>query len=122
MEKDKFEKFVEQALARIPGKFQRLLENLVVIVEEKPSREIFGRRGTPPLSAILGIYHGVPFRHRGPYYGNLPPDVIVIYQKPIEALCSSEDEIKAKVEEVVFHEVGHYFGLSDKELKEIENL
>jgi predicted Zn-dependent protease with MMP-like domain len=62
----------------------------------------------------------VPFKHRGPYNGNQPPDVIVIYQKPIESICSSEAEVKDKVREVVLHEVGHYFGLSDRELREIE--
>jgi len=70
---------------------------------------------------LLGLYHGVPLKHRGPYYGNIPPDVISIYQKPIESICSSEEEIKKKVREVVRHEIGHYFGKSDKELKEIEN-
>ena len=71
---------------------------------------------------ILGHYHGVPFKHRGPFYGNIPPDVIVIYQKPIESICSTEEEIKKKVREVVFHEIGHYFGLSEKELREIERI
>ena len=122
MEKEKFEGFVEDAIARIPKKFKKLLENLVVIVEDRPRREIFGKTGAPPLSAILGTYHGVPFKYRGPFYGNLPPDVIVIYQKPIEALCSKEEEIRERVREVVIHEIGHYFGLSEKQLREIESL
>lgn len=122
MEREKFEKLTEEALAQIPKKFKKLISNLAVIVEEKPSREIYERTGSSPLSSILGYYHGVPFKHRGPFYGNIPPDVIVIYQKPIENICSTEEEIKKKVREVVFHEIGHYFGLSDKELKEIERI
>jgi predicted Zn-dependent protease with MMP-like domain len=122
MEKEKFEILAEEALAQIPKKFKKLISNLVLIVEERPSREIFEKTGTPPLSSILGHYHGVPFKHRGPFYGNIPPDVVVIYQKPIENICSTEEEIKKKVREVVFHEIGHYFGLSDKELKEIESI
>lgn len=122
MEKEKFEKLTEEALAQIPKKFKKLISNLVVLVEEKASREIFERTGSSPLSSILGHYHGVPFKHRGPFYGNIPPDVIVIYQKPIESICSTEEEIKKKVREVVFHEIGHYFGLSDKELREIERI
>lgn len=122
MEREKFEKLAEEALAQIPKKFKKLISNLALIVEEKPSREIYERTGSSPLSSILGHYHGVPFKHRGPFYGNIPPDVIVIYQKPIENICSTEEEIKKKVKEVVFHEIGHYFGLSDKELKEIERI
>ncbi len=122
MEREKFEKLAEEALAKIPRKFKKLISNLAVLVEEKASREIFEKTGSSPLSSILGHYHGVPFKHRGPFYGNIPPDIIVIYQKPIESICSTEEEIKKKVREVVFHEIGHYFGLSDKELREIERI
>lgn len=120
MEREKFEKFVEEALSMIPKKFKKLLQNLAVIVEEKPSRGIHKSTGSSVFSTILGLYHGVPFKHRGPFYGNLPPDVIVIYQEPIESICHSEEEIGRKIREVVFHEIGHYFGLSEKELNEIE--
>lgn len=122
MEREKFEKLAEEALAQIPKKFKKLISNLAVLVEEKASREIFEKTGATPLSSILGHYHGVPFKHRGPFYGNIPPDVIVIYQKPIESICSTEEDIKKKIREVVFHEIGHYFGLSDKELREIERI
>ena len=120
MSREKFEKHVEEALAGIPQKFKKHLLNLAVIIEDKPSKEIYHQTGTSPLSTILGHYHGVPFKHRGPYYGNIPPDVIVIYQKPIESLSSNEEEIRKKVREVVLHEIGHYFGLSEKELRKIE--
>ncbi len=122
MEREKFEKLAEEALTQIPKKFKKLISNLAVLVEEKASREIFEKTGSTPLSSILGHYHGVPFKHRGPFYGNIPPDVIVIYQKPIESICSTEEEIKKKVREVVFHEIGHYFGLSEKELREIDRI
>jgi len=121
MERDKFEKLVEEALADLPEKFKERLNNITVIVEEKPSREVYERLGGSPFSLILGLYHGVPFKHRGPFYGNVPPDVITIYQNPIEKICSTEEEIKKKVKEVVVHEIAHYFGFDDKELKKIEN-
>jgi len=122
MERERFEELVEEALAELPEQFRERIQNLAVVVEDKPSREVYERTGGSPFSLILGLYHGVPFKHRGPFYGNLPPDVITIYQKPIEQICSTEKEIKKKVREVVFHEIGHYFGFNDKELKEIENL
>ncbi len=110
MDRARFGRLVEEAVAGIPGRFKKLIENVAVMVEEDP----------PPGRPLLGLYHGVPFKHRGPYYGNLPPDVIVIYQRPIERICRTEDEIKDKVREVVLHEIGHYFGLEEDELREIE--
>lgn len=121
MEREKFEKLVEEALADLPQKFKERLQNITVIVEEKPSREVDARLGGSPFNLILGHYHGVPFKHRGPFYGNVPPDVITIYQKSIEKICFTEEEIKKKVKDVVVHEIAHYFGFDDKELKKIEN-
>lgn len=120
MERKRFEKFVEEALGSIPKKFKKRLQNLAVIIEDRPSSEVYRSTGKSAFSSILGLYHGVPFKHRGPFYGNLPPDVIVIYQKTIEDICYSDEEIRKKVKEVVLHEVGHYFGLSEKELNQIE--
>ncbi len=120
MKKEKFEKLVEEALLDLPQEFKRLIENLVVIVEKEAPPEVYKRTGSHPFSRILGTYHGVPFKHRGPYYGNIPPDVITIYQKPIEDIFSTEEAIKEEVRKVVIHEVGHYFGFSDDELRKIE--
>jgi predicted Zn-dependent protease with MMP-like domain len=111
MNKKEFEKLVEEAFAQLPKEFKKYIENLVIIIEESPPREVYRQTGSSPYSTILGLYHGVPLKHRGPYYGNLPPDVIFIYQKPIQEMCHSEEAIKQKIKEVVLHEVGHYFGL-----------
>jgi len=121
MDKRKFEQLVEEALSEIHKEFKKYLKNITIIVEDNPPLDVFDRLGVNRRGLILGLYHGVPLKHRGPYYGNIPPDVISIYQKPIEKICSTEEEIKHKVREVVRHEIGHYFGKSDKELKEIEN-
>lgn len=120
MEKKKFEALVEDALEELPEAFKEKLDNLTVIVEDRPSKEVYEKTGSHPYGLIFGLYHGVPYKHRGPFYGNLPPDVIVIYQEPIELVCDSEEEIQNKVVEVVKHEIGHYFGMKDPELKDIE--
>ena len=120
MKKEKFEKLVEEALADLPKEFKKLIENLAVIVEEEAPPQVYRQTGAHPFSRILGTYHGVPYTHRGPYYGNIPPDVIVIYQKPIEEICTTEEQIKEQVLKTVRHEIGHYFGFSDHELRKIE--
>jgi hypothetical protein len=68
----------------------------------------------------LGLYTGVPRTARGVWYGNVLPDRITIYQGPIEASCRQREEIVQTVRDTVMHEIGHYFGLSDQRLREIE--
>jgi predicted Zn-dependent protease with MMP-like domain len=120
MKREKFENLVEEVLKSLPKKFKKYLDNIAFIVEDRPGREIYSQTRTSPFSSILGIYHGVPLKHRGPFYGNVPPDVIVIYKEPIERFCHDEEAIREKIKEVVLHEIGHYFGLKDEELKDIE--
>ena len=70
---------------------------------------------------LLGLFQGVPLDRRGFYYGNVLPDKITLFQVPIESLCQTKGEVEEKVKEVVIHEVGHYFGLDDEKLREIES-
>jgi predicted Zn-dependent protease with MMP-like domain len=119
MDKAKFESLVAEALASLPREFRKRMENLVIMVEDSPPRRRSSRASAGNL--LLGLYHGVPLKDRGSYYGNLPPDVIIIYQEPIERLSASDDEIKERVREVVLHEVGHHIGLSEKDLQDIED-
>ncbi len=120
MEREEFDNLVEEALEQIPAKFTKLFENINVQVKDRAPQDVHKQTGISRHNLILGTYHGVPYKHRGPYYGNTPPDVITIYQKSIEDICNSEEEVKNKIREVVLHEVGHYFGLKEKDLEDIE--
>ncbi|MDD8030718.1 MAG: metallopeptidase family protein [Acidobacteriota bacterium] len=108
--REKFQQLVEEAFKNIPKKYLRKIDNVAILVEDYP----------PPGQSLLGLYHGVPLKHRGSYYGNIPPDVIVLYKVPIESLCQTKEQVREKIEEVLWHEVGHYFGLDEKTLREIE--
>jgi predicted Zn-dependent protease with MMP-like domain len=111
LDRERFEALVAEALDEIPARFRRLIENVNVMVEED----------CPPGTNLLGLYHGVPYLHRSPgSYGNYPPDVIVIYKRPIESVSRTDEDIKDQVRITVLHEVGHYFGLNEAELREIE--
>jgi len=94
---------------------------VVVMVEDWPPAEEDGVGGVDSGKGdLLGLYHGHPLKERGTWYGNVLPDRIVIYQGPIEEGCGSEGEVRRRVEEVLLHEVGHYFGLEEEELRAIE--
>jgi len=118
--REEFEQLVEEAVASLPQEFRDRLQNIAIIVERKPPRAILRKMGLTHTYQLLGLYHGVPYPHRGPFYGNQPPDVISIYQEPIENICRTREEIKKKVRDVVIHEIAHYFNFKDDYLKQIE--
>lgn len=117
---DEFEKLVSKVLNELPRRFRDRLENIVVVVEEAPSQEIIRQLGLKSPFGLLGLYQGVPLKHRGVHYGNILPDQIVIYQRPIEALVRTRGELLIRIRRTVMHEIGHYFGLAESELREIE--
>lgn len=109
-----------KAIDSLPPEFQSKLENVDVVVEDWPTPgQLRGVKHSHPTQ-LLGLYQGVPQTRRGRGYGLVLPDKISIFQKPIEAQCRFGDEIEAKIEEVVRHEIAHHFGLDDKTLRKIE--
>jgi predicted Zn-dependent protease with MMP-like domain len=114
-----FEKLVAEALDELPRRFRRRLRNIAVVVEIEPSQELLEDMGLWPHGTLLGLYQGVPLTERGFSYGNVLPDRITIFQKPIEALHRTNEEIKEAVKDTVKHEIGHYFGLDDEQLEEL---
>jgi predicted Zn-dependent protease with MMP-like domain len=114
-----FEKLVGEALDELPRRFRRRLRNIAVVVESEPSQELLEEMGLWPDRTLLGLYQGIPLIKRGFSYGNVLPDCITIFQKPIEAMCRTADEIKQAVKDTVVHEIGHYFGLDDEQIDEL---
>ena len=119
MDRLSFEKLVQNALRRLPRRFKRKIENISIVVEEKPTAELL-RDMEIESGTLFGLYQGVPLTERGWNYGNMLPDRIVIFQRPIEEAANSPSEIEEIVMDTVVHEVGHYFGFSDHTLYEIE--
>lgn len=118
MKRSDFEKLVLEALEDLPAKFKHKMENVEIVIEEWPSEELLSNMPKNGQNIILGLYQGVPFPRRGVLsYSNVLPDKITLYQKPLESLCRNEKELQAKVREVLVHEIGHYFGLSEEELE-----
>jgi predicted Zn-dependent protease with MMP-like domain len=115
-----FERLVVEAIALIPKRFRREIRNLALIVEDEPSLALLDEMEIEPPDSLYGLYQGIPLTERTSSYGNTLPDRITLYQKPIEEDCEDEDEVRAVIGETLIHEVGHYFGLSEEEIEEIE--
>ena len=119
--RDEFEELVVLALKRLPKFFKEKMKNMDVVVEDRASGDLLSEMGLRSSYDLLGLYQGLPLDRRGFYYGNVLPDKITLFQIPIESMCQTKEEVEEKVKEVVIHEVGHYFGLDDDRLRELEN-
>lgn len=97
------------------------MKNIAVVVEDRADPETLKEMGIDPPDTLYGLYRGVDLTHRDSSYGNVLPDTITIYQSPIEQDAGDEDEMAELIRDVVIHEVGHYFGLDDEAMAEIEN-
>jgi len=117
---EEFEELVAEAISSLPEKFKEKMENVVVVIEGLPSRELLMEMKIKSPYGLLGLYRGIPYPRRGIWYRNVMPDKIIIFKKPIEVRCKSKEEIKESVRRVVVHEIGHYFGLGEADLRKIE--
>jgi predicted Zn-dependent protease with MMP-like domain len=120
MTKEAFTRLVEQALQEIPRRFRDAMTNVAVVVEDDPPPDVLEEMEVGPDDTLFGLYQGTPLPERSWSYGNTLPDRISIYKNPIEDACEDEDEIRDCVAETVIHEFGHYFGMSEEEIEEIE--
>jgi predicted Zn-dependent protease with MMP-like domain len=120
MTRDAFELLVEQAFEGLPPRFAEAIENVAIVVEDIPDAEIMRKmRLRSPLD-LLGLYQGVPLTLRGSWYGMtpIPPDKISLYQASIENVCRTDREVVEKAHEVLIHEIAHYFGMNEEEIRD----
>ena len=120
MRRERFERLVVEAITLIPKRFRREMKNLALVVEDEPSVELLDEMEIEPPDSLYGLYQGVPLTERTWDHGNRLPDKITIFQRPIEEDAEDEDDARAIIGETLIHEVGHYFGLSEEEIEEIE--
>jgi predicted Zn-dependent protease with MMP-like domain len=108
---------VEETLDSLPEEFRSRIRNVAVLVEDVP-------RNQPPHPGqqgklLLGLFHGVPTTKKSVFDLPTGPDHVVLYQKNIEAVCSSEAEVRQQIRRTVIHELGHYFGMDENQLKDV---
>jgi predicted Zn-dependent protease with MMP-like domain len=120
MTRTEFENLVDAALRKLPRPFREKLANIAVVVEDWADDQTLEEMGIEPPDTLYGLYRGVDLTRRDSFYGNVLPDTIHIYQGPIEEDCADPDEMAELVRDVVAHEVGHYFGLDDDAMEDIE--
>jgi len=113
-----FDRFAGEVLRRVPERYRRRLRNVRIAVEDIPAEEESRQAGVP-RHALLGLFVGAAYQGEGGFF-DIPaplPDSIILYQKNIEAVCDSEEQLMEEIRLTLLHEVGHYFGMSEDQLE-----
>jgi predicted Zn-dependent protease with MMP-like domain len=117
-----FDELVEKALRSIPARFRNRMQNVAVIVEDEPSPGQLTRSGISHGSALLGLYEGRPLIYRSVSEGFHLPDRITIFQRPHERITRNREDLERLVEQTLWHEIAHHFGMNEREVRAAERL
>jgi predicted Zn-dependent protease with MMP-like domain len=120
VEREQFDLLVAEALRTIPRRFRKAMNNVAIVVEGEPPRELLREMDIEAPDTLLGLYQGTPLTQRRWDFGNALPDRILLFQGPHEREAEDEEDLIVSIGETLIHEIGHYFGLSEEEIEEIE--
>jgi predicted Zn-dependent protease with MMP-like domain len=120
MTPNEFDQLVAAAYARIPARFRKRMKNIAMMVESEPSRQQLARGRVARGSTLLGLYEGRPLTTRSVFETFAMPDRITIFQGPHERLAQSPEHLAKLVEDTVWHEVAHYFGMNELQVRAAE--
>jgi len=118
MTREAFTKVVEEVLDSLPKEFRRRIHNVAVLVEDLPPDQEPSAPGKPKLLR-LGLFHGIPMTQKSVFHLPSGPDYVVLYKKNIEAISSNDAELREQIRRTVVHEFGHYFGMTEEQLKNV---
>jgi len=119
MDRDEFEKVVQEVFDSLPAQFHATIDNLHIVVEELPASRSNSRKGIRSGGMLLGLYEGIPLTKRGVDYGMYPvvPDRITLFRQNIQAVSRDDHDLRATIRETLIHEIGHYYGMSETEIR-----
>ena len=120
MSPDEFDRLVNAAYSRIPARFRKRMKNIALLVDPEPSPQQLARGRVPRGSTLLGLYEGRPLTARSVFDSFTMPDRITIFQGPHERLAQGPEHLARLVEDTVWHEVAHYFGMDETRVRAAE--
>ena len=118
MKREEFVSVAEEALGSLPEEFRSRIKNVAILVEDVPPNQLPPQPGQQ-MRLVLGIFHGVPATNKSVFDVSMGPAHIVLYRKNIEAVCSSESEVRQQIRQTLIHELGHYFGMTEEQLRDV---
>jgi predicted Zn-dependent protease with MMP-like domain len=118
MKREDFINVAEETFDSLPEEFRSRIQNVAILVEDFPPNQSSPRPGQQ-RRLLLGIFHGVPTTKKSVFDFSVGPAHIVLYQKNIEAVCASETEVRHQIRQTLIHELGHYFGMTEEQLRDV---
>jgi predicted Zn-dependent protease with MMP-like domain len=118
MDRERFEKLVDEALAGLPAEFAERLDNVSIAIQDIATPQQLEKVEVANPHYLLGLYEGIPLTRRPEGYAGALPDRISIFRIPIEEHSHNDEEIKQHVRDTVMHELGHYFGMDERMLRD----
>ena len=112
-----FDRLVVASINELPQNIRKRLEEISIVVEERPDSFVLGRLKLKSDRLLLGLFQGVPLNRKSVWHASTLPEKITLYQKNIESICHSEEEIKNRIKKVVRHEVAHFVGFTEEQIR-----
>ncbi len=119
LSRKRFEALVVSAMETIPEMIRAQMDNVDVVVEQRPTKAQRASLDLAPDELLFGLYEGTPLTQRGIMTEALLPDKITIFQGPLEDACATEEEIGEEIRKTVVHEIAHHFGIDESKLAEL---
>jgi predicted Zn-dependent protease with MMP-like domain len=120
VDKNEIRKEVVRVLDKLPRQFRRRLQNVEVVVEERPGEDLLLDAGLDPRhDTLYGLYQGVPLPDRSSLYPPILPDKITIFAEPLLQDFPDPDELREQIRSTVLHEIAHYFGFDEDEIDKL---
>lgn len=122
MDHQLFEKYIEESIHEVPEKLRSKISNVAFVIEDSPRAARATEKAVKAKGVLLGLYQGVPLSKRGANYGNVLPDKITLFKGTIERLAGNDsDSARKLIRDVVHHEIGYYFGMSETHVRLLEH-
>ena len=118
MTHEEFVNVAEETLDSLPEEFRSRIQNVAILVEDYPPKQSRSQPGRQ-RQLLLGIFHGVPATKKSVFDLSVGPAHIILYQRNIESVCASEIEVRHQIRQTLIHELGHYFGMTEQQLKDV---
>jgi len=116
---EEFADAVGEALASLPDEFRPYMEELAVDIEDVPDAQTMSDLGIKDRRSLLGLYRGVPLTNRSVGQMLRIPERVVLYQRNIERVCRTREQVVDQIRRTVLHEVGHHFGMGEAQLRRL---
>ena len=120
-----FDQQLEWVLTQVPPRIHELLDEVTMYVEDYPSPAVLRRTGIRRRRNLCGLYTGIPLTHKQVEASGVLSDAVYLYREGILSLAMNasgqldEDELRKQIRITLLHELGHYHGLSERELAEL---